>query len=563
MPGPVPRALVKDVRLISLLMKTQKVFPDLKRLSIYSKFNFFLIFCGILFRGIHYFQKTSFWLDEVNIVLPTQFVPFRNFLSGGFSHPSVPIKPLIFNLFLKSLGSLFGFYEWIMRVLPLTASVLALFLFYYVAKQYLSEKKVPLALGLFAFSPALIDYAAEVNTYASDVLVAVAVLALFLYVQTRGLLKEHIYFMGWVAMITPWLSYSAPFISIPAAVLIFARLYQEKDRERLFAFFSMCVFGMVSLLRLYQYYALPTLHSEEFIVDRMVYFPKVAGLPGVFPLLFNLVRTFTYESLGMRYPLLIGLLVLWGTIACLRRKTHRHVLLLMPFLCVAAAIMLRIYPSYARSLLFLSPLMYLILSEGVDFMARGIRRGKLIIISCVVTMLFCPPFIQSLDDLKSVQNREDNRQSMEFFMARYVPGDGIVLSEFGLQIFVYYLNNFRSRKPGLADPVSRNARQLNELAVWRLAQNLHSQDQPPSLDIFEYKTTDRLLFDHKDRDMTITASSPLFLEHSKRVWLILLHYHHDVKNFMDKYFASHGQMVDKYEGRGAAVYLYELEARTE
>ncbi|HPB68619.1 MAG TPA: hypothetical protein PKU74_06910, partial [Candidatus Omnitrophota bacterium] len=61
-----------------------------------------LMMAGVGLRLAYFFQNPPLWLDEINVTLPALHVPFRAFLSGGFAHSTVPIKPALFNIILKA-----------------------------------------------------------------------------------------------------------------------------------------------------------------------------------------------------------------------------------------------------------------------------------------------------------------------------------------------------------------------------------------------------------------------------------------------------------------------------
>ncbi|HQP12984.1 MAG TPA: glycosyltransferase family 39 protein [Candidatus Omnitrophota bacterium] len=110
-----------------------------------------LMMAGVGLRLAYFFQNPPLWLDEINVTLPALHVPFRAFLSGGFAHSTVPIKPALFNIILKASLTFFGNAEWSARLWPLAAGCVSVPLFYAVASRYLNRAGALLALNFSCF----------------------------------------------------------------------------------------------------------------------------------------------------------------------------------------------------------------------------------------------------------------------------------------------------------------------------------------------------------------------------------------------------------------------------
>lgn len=86
--------------------------------------------------------------------------------------------PALFLLFEKASLDLFGPSELALRLLPLLASIAALFLFARLARQILEPLPAALATGVLAVSYFPVRFAAEDKPYATDLCVAVVLLIL-------------------------------------------------------------------------------------------------------------------------------------------------------------------------------------------------------------------------------------------------------------------------------------------------------------------------------------------------------------------------------------------------
>ncbi len=119
-----------------------------------------LIGVGVVLRLFHYLANRSLWVDEAmlaNNIVSRSFWQFlepldcNQYASFGF-------------LVVEKLNVLlFGNTEYALRAFPLLAGILSLFLFYKVAKHFISPSAIPIALGLFVVSDRLVYYSSEVK----------------------------------------------------------------------------------------------------------------------------------------------------------------------------------------------------------------------------------------------------------------------------------------------------------------------------------------------------------------------------------------------------------------
>ena len=517
-----------------------------------------LIITGIGLRLIYFFQNHPLWLDEVNVTLPALYVPFRGFLSGGFSHPTVPIKPALFNIFIKTTLSLFGCAEWSARLWPLTAGCLSVPLFYAVACRFLNPSRAFFALCFFVFSPIIIIFSAEVNTYASDILTVLVISAVSVSLIEEGYRKESIYVFGWVGMLAPWLSYSALLVWTPAAILFCRQLFRIRARAGLFTFGIIAVFWLGSVLRLVQYYVFPTLGGKSFIADRIVHFPRVEGFLDLVRLVGSLGQLFLSQSLGLIAVPLVTAFAVLGGVTLYGKHKEKALFLILPFPVLVAAIALRIYPSFSRSLLFLAPALYVMLAEGILTAAEQTGTRKSLWAVFLTLAMLIHPLTQLFDTLAHSSVKENNRQAMQAFLSRYETGDSVILSEYGLQIYTYYLQCLGgptyTRDPGVKDKF----RGLQKTSVWRVGQDVRYYNGQAYVPVFRYRPNARGLFDPEGEGFPLHPLDPLFMESGSRVWLLLLHYQKDVETFMTVFLSRHATLEYEYKGENAVVYEFNL-----
>jgi hypothetical protein len=143
-------------------------------LSLPSAVVFFVVL-GSFFRIVRYAQNLPLWSDECFLAV--------NFIGRGYADLLQPldngqIAPLLFLWIQRFTIDLVGFSEWGLRLFPLLCGLTSLFLFWRLAGRVQGFNSLPslLAVGIFAVSVHPIRHTAEAKPYASDLLVALALL---------------------------------------------------------------------------------------------------------------------------------------------------------------------------------------------------------------------------------------------------------------------------------------------------------------------------------------------------------------------------------------------------
>jgi uncharacterized membrane protein len=111
-----------------------------------------------------------------------------------------------------------GSSKYVLRLLPLLAGIVSLFLFHAVAKRAVCPAAVPIALGLFAIAPALIHYSSEATQSPT----------------TWGNLRIAV--LGLIGTVAIWFSPSAMFVLAGIGAVFFVVLIAERQWKQLARF---------------------------------------------------------------------------------------------------------------------------------------------------------------------------------------------------------------------------------------------------------------------------------------------------------------------------------------
>ena len=154
-----------------------------KKILFSPGFLYTLIALGVLARLAQYLANRSLWFDELMLAL--------NIINRSYPELLQPLDyvqaaPAAFLLATKYLCTLWGDGEMVLRLIPLVSGLLALALYYPLARSLTRPQAALIALGLFAFSRYAIYYSAEVKQYSTDLACTVLILLLSYHVYKGG-----------------------------------------------------------------------------------------------------------------------------------------------------------------------------------------------------------------------------------------------------------------------------------------------------------------------------------------------------------------------------------------
>jgi hypothetical protein len=130
---------------------------------------------GVLLRIARYAMDYPLWWDEAFVAV--NFIR-RDYLTLLRPLDYGQVCPILFLWAELTVVKLLGFSEWSLRLFPLACGILSVFLFRYLAGRVLQGVALVLAVAIFAVAYHPIRHAADVKPYASDLLSALALLAL-------------------------------------------------------------------------------------------------------------------------------------------------------------------------------------------------------------------------------------------------------------------------------------------------------------------------------------------------------------------------------------------------
>ncbi len=508
----------------------QAAWKQLKAILIKSDLiGWLLIVLGIGLRLRQYIANRSFWVDEANLAL--------NLINRNFGELTKPLDyeqgaPVGFLFIEKTIITILGNRDYILRLFPLFSGILASILFYLIVSSFIKTKTAGLfAALLFAISWPLIYYSSELKQYSSDVMTGL----LLIYLSIRCLsekarLKDFI-LLGVVSVIGIWISHPSAFILAGIGVTLTIEKLIKRAYRHLAWTLSL---GLAWILAL----GLEYLVSLRYLVgnDYLRNYWQHSFMP--LPLwsdpswflksYLSLLVTIS-PSLDRWYlASACSLLIVIGIISLLLRNRTITLLVVLPFVMVSIASAMQRYPLRGRFMLFLVPFAILLMAEGLgrlySLFCKWSRILAASLSAAMVLFLLWIPVSGINYKFRVPPMGQDIKPVMEYVEKNRAPGDIVYVFHSARPAFNYYASFYGLDKGNV----------------------ISGKDLPnaPALKQF-YNDIDQM-------------------KGKNRVWIIFSNIidcggcKGDMETFYVQYLDQFGSVIVGFQATGADVYLYNL-----
>ncbi len=390
------------------------------------------VLVGVALRLATYAADRPLWLDETMIAM--------NLTDRGVGQLFEPLDrnqtaPVAFLLAGKACVDVFGPTEHSLRLPALVASLLGMIAFAVAAVRLLPPWTARLAVLLFALSPTVVNYAAEVKQYSSDAAVTSGLLALsapLLGAPTRRRLIA----LGVGGAAAVWVSHPAVFVLAGIGTVLFVRAVRGKEHR-----LTVPLVGLAWLVSFAGVYWVNVRHGtgNDYLAEYWAgYF--VSLHPSAVPWLSEQWVDF-FRAVGgyggAIVPLagLAAVLALVGA-ACLwadgRRATAAVLLGGFAFTLLASA--LHKYPFVGRLLMFLVPAAVLLIAHGAAAVAGAVwKRSRAAAVLLVAAVVYAPA-VEVVRQFRHPFREEDVPAALQFVRERWQPGDRVYVYNGGTDV---------------------------------------------------------------------------------------------------------------------------------
>lgn len=376
---------------------------------------------GVGLRLAAFASDRPLWIDEAMIAM--------NLTDRSVGQLFEPLDrnqtaPPAFLLAGKLCVTLFGPTERALRLPALVGSALGLFAFAVAAFRLLPAWPARLAVLLFALSPTVINYAAEVKQYSTDAAVTAALLALaapLLRTPTRGRLIA----LAVGGAVAVWVAHPAVFVLAAIGIVLFVQsLIRKEHRLTLILTGLLWAVSFAGVYWVNVRFANANSYLEGYWEEQFV--PLSPGaVPWVIEHTVDLLRSaggyggMMFQAAGLAAVIgLVGAVVLW------KDGRRAEVLLLAGLFGVTLlASALHKYPYVGRLLLFLVPAAVLLLAHGAAAVAGAVWVRSKLAAGVLVAAVVCAPAAEVLHQLRHPVRYENVPAALRFVRERWQPGD--------------------------------------------------------------------------------------------------------------------------------------------
>lgn len=450
-----------------------------------SNFLLTILILGITLRLFHYFYNRSLWMDEVYL---SSSLLRLNYSDLTFTLLDYQQKaPVGFLWLVKLTVNLFGNQETVLRMIPLIAGIVSLFLYLRVCKYFLKPWAQLLAMTIFAFAPAIIYHSVEIKQYATECLATVIALYLFTKYHKSNEWKDRIVW-GIYGALTLWFSYSVIFMLVGIAAGMSWYAIHKKD-WRLF-FNNLVTFGLWMISFLVNYFMFTHKHAEsQWVVywfrlyNNFMPFPphNIRELKWFSTNFYQLldyplgvalnIKEFSSSTLLkiIALPVVPVILLFTGAFSIARKNSKYFYILLLPVVLMLIASGLHLYPLLERFWLFIAPVFILFIALGFEYYQDRFNFRKLLWI--VFILLIIPSVFQSVYFIihpeKFYKHKKSyERESLVYINDNFQQGDAVYVYWNNLPGFKVYQKiiklNYRAIEGGDYRRTSKNLAVYNQ-----------------------------------------------------------------------------------------------------
>lgn len=518
----------------------------------------FFLALGAAVRILAYLGNPSLSIDESYLALnliqksPADLVRTLDFNQAA---------PIGFLEAEKLVITILGRSEYALRLLPLIASLVALFAFYLIARNLLRPLGAIVAVAAFALLDPLIYYSTTAKQYALDVFAAVIILAVGLVLEHRPVRNIDLLGLSVLGALLVWFSHASVFALASLAALLAVCCISDRDWKRMpllvatvgiwtasflfeFLLTRTNLAGIISSIEPESGTLLTPAEGSASWLDRTAdHVRYLVGLEDTAtgdPVLASL-PTGINRGLTMLILLVAGV----GLVSLFRRRPRFALLMATAPALALIASAAHQYPLTGRTLLFVLPSIALCMGEGAQsLVAIGKRRKLAAIPAAAVTSSVAAIAILPLVHVFDPRTGQEMRQALKYLGAHHRPNDTLYVSAGAQYALAYY------HLCGCSDFDPRTAWSFSTTTGGRNQRAAAVESRSP-----------RLIIEGSSSDNAAAVTKSLIGR--SRVWILLADAPGYRREPLIDSLDGHGQRLQRFQGAGpasiaASLYLYDL-----
>jgi Dolichyl-phosphate-mannose-protein mannosyltransferase len=403
-----------------------------------------LIVLGVALRVGGFAANRALWGDEVAVALNLRFRDFQGLLRPLDYDQTMPL-PLLMGI--KSIASVLGFSECVLRLLPFLAGCLLLVALWITFDRFFGRSVALIGLGLAALWQPLIYYSSELKQYGCDA--CVTVVTLWFALSTLDRKDDASRWPGLIAWGAAAILLSQPAVFVLAAVGVAALLdprivSSKKWRVDCFIAAACWLTEFVALFWFSYRYTSGNAFMRSFWASSFLD-PGPGFRHKLVVALWTMLGTgsFTYvRSFVLVVVAAAGLYGIWRS-----RRAQGIALALGPYGFLLAAAVLKQYPIYTRLILFAVPLLFWIYASGLTAIAALVPvKLRTAALAALALAILGPMAVTSIRYVVRFPPREATRQVLLRMNAIDGPGTPVYLVFSNYLQWAYYAGDWSQPK---------------------------------------------------------------------------------------------------------------------
>ncbi|MGK0364195.1 MAG: 4-amino-4-deoxy-L-arabinose transferase-like glycosyltransferase [Saprospiraceae bacterium] len=416
------------------------------RMKLQRLISYLLLGFAVFMRLLTYYRNRSLFYDEINLA--------RNYAEKDYIQLLGHLDynqhaPPFFNWMVKFSTSIFGMNEYALRLFPFAAGVTSIFLFYKIAKKFLSDFSLWFALILFGFSSYLLEYGTEVKQYSTDVFWTCLLIYAALKIPFNNFKSGVFWAIG--GAITIWFSMPSVFILAGIGFHFAFRIYTKNSSS----FFSnikglVAIIGLwlVSFALLYQVNLQHSLGSNQLESFHNQFFLKFGNLTQTGNVLIGVIRSIVGHT---TVPIVFAISCLF--VGCFRlfQKDKMYLILFTtpPLFCFFASF-LQQYSLIVRLIVFMFPIFILLMSIGLSTLYEQVNTlpniaNNVLFVLLIALSISCLTERSALQYIYQPLVKEDARSVLERLAQEDLSNTTLIVTDCGKPGFLFYTQHCKSQ----------------------------------------------------------------------------------------------------------------------
>lgn len=492
----------------------------------------FLVPFGIFLLGLppriaQYLDYRALSHDEAVLAYNIVSRPVKE-LFGPFGDSMAPAG---YMLLTRAATIVSGANEYAVRFVPFAAGILSLTIFYPVARRFSSVAGAAFGLAFLAVGKEIIFFGDYVRPYSSDVFWTLVAFAMALYLDRAKPNVAGYALCALTGAVAVWMSFPVLFVLVGVAVaqLVYSLLSASVDRAARVSLVY-CAWA-VSFIVLYAVTIAPIREDAETMNLMNDYYQYAHAFMPMPPTSYAEFQWFNWNFIhvfenpgGMTLPGLAAFAAVVGAISLVNTSAKHFLFVAAPVLVALVVSGFERYPFWERTILYLTPIIYLLMGEGVAFLMTQLRGRAMALGVVLFVMLITVPGFRAARLITEPTTHHELDVVLDHAQERWKKGDLLYIHSSSWEAFYFCKERYTFPED----------RTLVEPEIF--------QDDP----------------DHAQ----FIAENMANLAQRERVWVALTY---DVASVVQPFvetLEAYGARIDEFHARGASVYLYTFKLET-